>query len=80
MTRYYAETPCEHGQMNSHNAIRLPSGEVVDDEVCPGGQRRELTGVQVVEAVSQWDGVGYQCNVPVSGSGRYAIIPLEDPE
>lgn len=44
LSRLFLESPCEHGKMNDHNAIRLPSGEVVDDTPCPGGSRTEVTG------------------------------------
>lgn len=50
-TRYYAETPCEHGQMTQHALTRLKEdGSRWDKDAgretwawCPGGTRSEIT-------------------------------------
>lgn len=75
MTRYYEETPCEHGRMQAHGVVGVIHGEGIPE--CNGGSRRELEDVQIVEAISQWDGVGWQCNLPVSEPGRHLVVRID---
>lgn len=83
MVRYYEETPCPHDRWAEIGHVedgfddrtmdyRPPEGKTHPNHWCPGGQRRELTGVEV--------GPGVYASGAISIiRGRYLIIPLEEP-